>query len=98
MSKKMLIFAADLGIVPTITIQYYRVMEKVEICKLSIGGEIYRVIQGCEDGITKELYRVMKGRRIAKGGSFFACKRSAIQFMLRFAFDDVSQGTIEFEL
>lgn len=73
-------------------------MDKIEVCKLSIGGEIYKVIQGCENEVPMEIYRVMKGRRIAKGGSFFAIKRTAIQFMLRYAFDDVSQGTIDFEL
>ena len=73
-------------------------MEKIEICKLSIGGEIYRVIQGCENDVPLDIYRVMKGRRLTKGGSFFRGRREAIQFMLRYAFDDVSQGTIEFEL
>lgn len=73
-------------------------MDKIEICKLSIGGEIYKVIQGCENEVPKEIYRVMKGRRIAKGGSYFAVRRAAIQFMLRYAFDDVSQETIDFEL
>ena len=73
-------------------------MEKIEICKLSIGGEIYRVIQGCQNDVPMEIYRVMKGRRLVKGGSFFNKRREAIQFMLRYAFTDVSQGTINFEL
>lgn len=73
-------------------------MEKIEICKLSIGGSIYRVIQGCQNDVPLEVYRVMKGRNLVKGGSFFVEKRVAIQFMLRYAFTDVSQGTIEFEV
>lgn len=73
-------------------------MEKIEICKLSIGGEIYRVIQKCENDVPLEVYRVMKGRRLVKGGTFFVDKRVAVQFMLRSAFTDVSQGTIEFEV
>lgn len=73
-------------------------MDKVEICKVQIGTEIYKVNQLCENGVMFDNYRVMHGRRIAKGGSWFNDRRAAIQFMLRVAFDDVSQGTIEFEV
>ena len=90
-------FVPVLGIVPAVTIKYYRDMEKVEYCKLTIGGEIYRVIEGMSDGQPTNEFRVMKGRRIAKGGSCFFDKVAAVRFMLRTAFVDVSQGTIVFE-
>ena len=83
-------------IVPDQTLKTLRVMDKVEICKVQIGTEIYKVNQLAKDDVTLEEYRVMHGRRIAKGGSWFNNRLAAIQFMLRIAFEDVSQGTIEF--
>lgn len=73
-------------------------MEKVEICKVQIGAEIYKVNQMCENGVTFDMYRVMHGRRIVKGGSWFNNRLAAIQFMLRIAFEDVSQAKIEFDV
>lgn len=73
-------------------------MEKREICKVQIGTEIYKVNQLMNNDVALEEYRVMHGRRIAKGGAWFNNKTAAIQFMLRMAFDDVSQMKIEFEL
>lgn len=73
-------------------------MEKVEICKLTIGNETYRVNQLVNNDAVLNEFRVMHNRRIAKGGSWFNSRRAAIQFMLRIAFEDVSQGTITFEL
>ena len=98
MSKKSSIFAVDLGIVPTATIKYYRVMEKVEICKVQIGAEIYKVNQLMNNDVALDEYRVMHGRRIAKGGSWFNNRLAAIQFMLRVAFEDVSQAKINFNV
>lgn len=98
MSKKSSTFAADLGIVPTTTIKTNRVMEKVEVCKVTIGNEIYKVNQLCKEGVMLEEYRVMHGRRIVKGGSWFNSRLLAIQFMLRTAFEDVSQARIVFEV
>lgn len=72
-------------------------MDKLEICKVQIGTEIYKVNQMVNGDVALEEYRVMHGRRIAKGGSWFSNRLAAIQFMLRIAFEDVSQGTIEFE-
>lgn len=88
-------FASDLGIVPIVTIKYNESMEKVEICKVQIGTEIYKVNQMCNDDVMLEEYRVMHNRRIQKGGSYFNNRLAAIQFMLQVAFEDVSQGTIE---
>ena len=96
MSKKSSTFVADLGIVPVITNKHRRSMDKVEICKVQIGTEIYKVNQMCNEGVMLEEYRVMHGRRIAKGGSWFNNRLAAVQFMLRIAFEDVSQGTIDF--
>ena len=72
-------------------------MEKVEICKVVIGDDSYRVNQLCNGDVMLEEYRVMHGRRIAKGGSWFNNRLAAIQFMLRVAFEDVSQAVIPFE-
>lgn len=96
MSKKSSIFASDFGIVQDQTIKTLRVMEKVEICKVQIGAEIYKVNQLANNDVLLDEYRVMHGRRIAKGGSWFNNRQEAIEFMLRIAFDDVSQGIIEF--
>lgn len=87
-----------MGIVPTATYKYDLVMDKVEICKVQIGTEIYKVNQMCNNDVMLDEYRVMHGRRIAKGGSWFNNRLKAIQFMLRIAFEDVSQGTIDFEV
>lgn len=73
-------------------------MDKVEICKVQIGTEIYKVNQLVNNGVTLEEFRVMHGRRIAKGGAWFNNRLAAIQFMLRVAFEDVSQDKIEFEV
>lgn len=72
-------------------------MDKVEVCKVTIGNDIYKVNQMCNEGVMLEEFRVMHGRRIAKGGSWFNNRIAAIQFMLRIAFDEVSQTKIEFE-
>lgn len=72
-------------------------MDKVEICKVVIGDETYRVNQLCNNDVMLNEFRVMHGRRIAKGGSWFNNRLAAVQFMLRIAFEDVSQGTIQFE-
>lgn len=72
-------------------------MDKLEICKVQIGTEIYKVNQLVNGDVALEEYRVMHGRRIAKGGAWFSNRLAAIQFMLRTAFVEVSQGTIKFE-
>lgn len=95
-SKKSSTFVADLGIVPAITYKHFINMEKIEICKVQIGAEIYKVNQLVNNDIALDEYRVMHGRRIEKGGSWFNNRVAAIQFMLRVAFDDVSQTKIEF--
>lgn len=73
-------------------------MEKVEICKVQIGTEIYKVNQLKNGDVLLNEFRVMHGRRIEKGGSWFNNRLTAIQFMLRTAFEDVSQAKIEFEV
>ena len=73
-------------------------MEKVEICKVQIGTEIYKVNQLVNNDVALDEYRVMHGRRIAKGGGWFNNRLAAIQFMLRVAFEDVSQAEIEFDV
>lgn len=65
---------------------------------MQIGTEIYKVNQLVNNDVALNQYRVMHGRRIAKGGSWFNKRLAAIQFMLRIAFEDVSQGTIDFNV
>lgn len=96
MSKESSTFVPDFNSGIYNTLNHQRVMNKVEICKVQIGTEIYKVNQRVENDVMFDEYRVMHGRRIAKGGSWFNNRIAAIQFMLRIAFDDVSQGTIEF--
>ena len=91
----MRIFAADLGIVPAITLKYLRDMEKKELCKVHIDGVIYKAYALVDENGSEHGYRVMKGRNIAKGGSFFNDKRQAVMFLLRYAFNDVAQLSLE---
>lgn len=64
---------------------------------MQIGTDIYKVNQLVKNDVALDEFRVMHGRRIAKGGSWFNNRIAAIQFMLRMAFDEVSQTKIEFE-
>lgn len=91
----MCTFAAALVIVPAITIKSIRVMNKEEICKLTIGGVIYRVNRVFNEGGVTECFRVMRGRNICRGGGWFTDERSAIMYMLRFAFNEVAQLELE---
>ena len=70
-------------------------MNKEEICKVTIEGGIYKVNAMVDDEKHEHFYRVMRGRNIEKGGSYFNNKRAAIMFMLRVAFNDVAQLSLE---
>ena len=70
-------------------------MNKEEICKVTIEGGIYKVNAMVDDEKKVHFYRVMRGRNIAKGGSYFNDKRAAVMFMLRIAFNDVAQLSFE---
>lgn len=63
-SKKSSIFAAELGIVPSATIKYNRVMKKEILCKVSADGVIYRLERVCwtgrGGGYTYRVYRARK--------------------------------------
>lgn len=91
-------FASDLGIVPITTKSFQQVMNKETICKVQIGETIFKTNVLFDDQGGVHGYRVMKGRNLAKGGSYFAAERSAVLFMLRAAFADVAQMPIEFSL
>ena len=70
-------------------------MEKRDLCKVSIGQVIYRVrAYVCEDESVHH-YAVMCERNIAKGGNWFKDYRQAVMFMLRVAFNDVAQLSLE---
>lgn len=66
-------------------------MNKEELCKVTINGVIYKAYAVVTDNRNEVCYRVMKGRNIAKGGSYFTDQRAAIMFLLRTAFADVAQ-------
>ena len=61
-SKKSSTFASDLGIVPTTTIKYIRVMKKECIFKCYAQGEWWYVY-GIDYGILGVRYRIYKGRK-----------------------------------
>lgn len=69
-------------------------MTRETICKVSIHDTIYKVNAILDDEKGTHGFRVMKGRNIAKGGSYFYEERSAVMFMLRLAFGDVAQLSI----
>lgn len=64
-------------------------MEKVTICKVSFKEDMYKVNMLIDENGISHGYRVMRGRNIAKGGSFFNDERAAIIFALRSAFREV---------
>ena len=66
-------------------------MEKVTICKVSFNEDMYKVNMLVDENGISHGYRVMRGRNIAKGGSFFNDERAAIIFALRSAFNEVEQ-------
>lgn len=70
-------------------------MDKETICKVSIKDTIYKVNMLVDENGGQHGYRVMKGRHIAQGGSWFRNEREAIKHMLRLAFIDVVQLTID---
>lgn len=98
MSEKSSIFVADLVIVPVATKSFQQVMNKETICKVQIGETIFKTNVLLDEEGSIHGYRVMKGRNLAKGGSYFAAEGSAVMFMLRAAFTDVAQMPIEFSL
>lgn len=61
------------------------------ICSLKYGEVIYKVNELVDEDGNCHGFRVMKGRCIAKGGSFFISEKAAILFMLRYVFNDVAQ-------
>lgn len=70
-------------------------MNKEEVCKVTIEDGIYKVNAMVDNEKNVHFYRVMKGRNIAKGGSYFNDKRTAVMFMLRIAFNDVYKLQLE---
>ena len=70
-------------------------MTSETICKVSIHDTIYKVNAIMDKEKGTHGFRVLKGRNIAKGGNFFYREQSAVMFMLRLAFGDVAQLSIE---
>mgnify|MGYP003469901640 CR=1 FL=1 len=66
-------------------------MEKVTICKVSFNEDMFKVNMLVDENGISHGYRVMRGRNVAKGGSFFNDERAAIMFALRAAFNEVAQ-------
>lgn len=72
-------------------------MKNQDFCKAQINNSIYRVRRySLEDGRTDH-FAVLNGRKMCKGGTWFGNERAAILFMLRTAFEDVVQTSINFE-
>lgn len=69
-------------------------MDKVTICTLKYNEAIYKVNALIDEEGNEHGFRVMRGRSIAKGGSFFFTEKEAVRHMLRVAFVDVSQMLI----
>lgn len=63
-SKKSSIFAADLGIVPSTTIKYNRVMTRKCVFRIEIEGSLWRVTEENHPHVTDMyVYRIMHQRR-----------------------------------
>lgn len=73
-------------------------METNDVCKCQIGDAIYRVREYLKDSGDLDHYAVLYGRRLCKGGAWFANERSAILFMLRTAFSDAVQTSMDLKL
>lgn len=72
-------------------------METNDVCKCQIDNAIYRVREYLKFDGSRDHYAVLVGRRLCKGGAWFTNKRSAILFMLKTAFTDIMQTSINFE-
>lgn len=64
-------------------------------CKVSIDSVIYRVREYTSDEGKLDHYAVLNDRRLIKGGGWFMDYRQAVMFMLRVAFNDVAQMSID---
>lgn len=81
-SKKSSTFVADLGIVPTATIKYYRVMKKECVFKCQIDGKWYKVYKVPHQYFTREYqYVTYCGRRRLEGFQW-SCIGSAVGAIL----------------
>ena len=73
-------------------------MSTNDVCKCQIRDAIYRVREYLKDDGSRDHYAVLYGRRICKGGAWFTNEQSAILFMLRTAFSDAIQTSVDFYL
>ena len=71
-------------------------MTKNDVCKCQIGDAIYRVSEYLKDDGSRDHYAVLCGRRLIKGGAWFVEEKGAVLFMLRTAFSDTVQTSIDF--
>ena len=98
MSKKSSTFVAGLGIVPTITNKYNRVMNEKTICKMQFGGKIYRIVERGEIGGRWHDYRIMCGRKRIEGVCDCSTCRAAydvFEDIMRSMFmDELERGNI----
>lgn len=88
-------FAPGKAIVLSVTINCLSDMDKLELCKVHVDNVIYKAYALVDVKGNHHGYRVMKGRNIAKGGAFFNNKRQAVMFLLKTAFNDVAQLSLE---
>lgn len=95
--KKSSTFVPDLGIVPSTTIRYHRVMKKRCVFRIEVEGCLWRVIEcPITPNGSKFEYRIMHKRRV-----LFKCRgidaRFAIESVCRFAFGcdvDINWGKV----
>ena len=87
MSKKSSIFASDLGLVPSATNKYNRVMKKACIFRVDGGKGIYRVYEQTTRG-GYVMFAVYKGRRLALPVSVFEKAGDAITAAYHAAYQD----------
>lgn len=64
-------FAAELGIVPSITLKHLRDMNKKVLCRFMIGGKVFKLVERTELGGRWNDYLIMEGRRRAEPGRIF---------------------------
>lgn len=85
MSDKMCIFAADLGIVPSVTIKSLRVMKKECIFK-AWGGHVWMRVLRFVNPLTGLIYyRVYMGRCLCEGVPSYDFREDAIDKAIRLA-------------
>ena len=70
-SKKSITFVADLEIVPSITKNNVKSMEKKVLCRFMIGGKVMKLVERTELGGRWSDYLIMEGRKRAEAARVY---------------------------